>query len=228
MQTNGGPIRFPTARPALDKRAVQGYAIGHIVVGIMNASAKFARRLAGLTLLLLLAVAAPLRANGHFSRPRSEKCRACGLESQPRAGDAGADAGPDEPVRRSYWDGDTTGLQYAQNLTSLALNNNTVTNFSGLTGLTNLLELYFNNAGLTDISFVTNFPKLQVAVLPVNSISDVTPLAGLTQLKKLPLNFNPLATAAPLATLTQLTNLDLGDTGIASARLPPACRTCNS
>lgn len=72
---------------------------------------------------------------------------------------------------------DTTGLQYAHNLTYLVLNNNPVTNFSGFSGLSNLTELDFIAGNLTNISFVTNLPRLKVTYLFNNSISNASPLA---------------------------------------------------
>ena len=77
---------------------------------------------------------------------------------------------------------DTGGLEYASNLTFLSLNEDPVTNFSGILNLTNLTELDFYFASLTNISFMTNLHQLKVTYLTGNSIADASPLAGLTNL----------------------------------------------
>ena len=106
---------------------------------------------------------------------------------------------------------DTTGLQYASNLTVLALDNDPVTNFAGFSGLGGLTQLQFTFASLPNISFATNLPHLQHAFLAGNHLTNAGPLAGLTNLLNLSINFNRLTNAAPLAWLVHLTNLDLGD-----------------
>ena len=106
---------------------------------------------------------------------------------------------------------DTEGLQYASNLTVLSLNEDPVTNFSGVASLTNLTEFDIYFASLTNISFMTNLLQLRFSYLTGNNIADVSPLAGLTNLQFLSFYSDAAMTnPAALAPLVNLTNLDLG------------------
>jgi Leucine-rich repeat (LRR) protein len=107
---------------------------------------------------------------------------------------------------------DTTGLEWAVNLTNLVFNNNAVTTFGGIAALAKLQRLEMNSASLTSLGFLSALDKLEFLQLYSNQIEDITPLAGLfdlTNLDTLSLAGNGASNLNFIAPLTQLTHVGL-------------------
>jgi hypothetical protein len=85
------------------------------------------------------------------------------------------------------------GLQYAENLTSLNLYNNQVSDITPLSGLTNLtyLDLYHNQY-INDISPLSGLTNLMYLDIGANQIIDISWLSGLTNLNELRLHHNQI------------------------------------
>jgi len=112
---------------------------------------------------------------------------------------------------------DLTGLEYATNLTNLALYTNKVTTLGPLATLTKLTNLSLLDNQITDLVPLAKLPKLKWLALNDNRVTDVAPLAGLSSLAKLYLGNNKISTIAPLADLTKLTRLYLHQNQITDA-----------
>ena len=102
-----------------------------------------------------------------------------------------------------------TGLEYATNLTGLALWNNAISDLSPVAGLTNLTGLRLRNNSISDISAVAGLTNLTWLGLGDNAISDISPVAGLTNLTWLGLGDNSISDISPVVGLTNLTVLGL-------------------
>ena len=131
---------------------------------------------------------------------------------------------------------DLIGLQFAMNLTSLHIPDNSISDIlpleelvsltylnlwensisdiSPVAGLTNLTELYLQENSITDISPVTGLTNLKSLWIPHNNISDISPIAGLTNLTRLALAGNSISDISPVAGLTNLTWLELWNNNI--------------
>ena len=129
-----------------------------------------------------------------------------------------------------------TGIEYAQNLESLAIPNNPISDLTPIAGLrrleylhvagipiedltflkylTELRHLHLFDCKITDITPIQNLTKLVVLRLEGNRITDIGPLANLTALETLRLGHNYIFDISPLANLTQLKELDLYDNHI--------------
>ena len=124
-----------------------------------------------------------------------------------------------------------SGLEYATNLDTLVLDNNSITDVTPLARLTNLEYLNLNNNGitsLTPLAGLTNLEHLKLVrqhnkSMPKGSqgLRDVTHLAGLTNLKRLHLYANSITDISSLAGLTKLTHFGIGgsDGGVVSNNL---------
>ncbi len=113
---------------------------------------------------------------------------------------------------------DTSGLEYARNLTDLDFSRNPVANFSGFAGLTNLETLTWIWSPLDDLAFVTNLVNLRRAVIYGNQFQDISPVASLLRLELLQLDWNPAVTNLTLvAAMTNLTHLSLAGDGVTNA-----------
>ena len=110
---------------------------------------------------------------------------------------------------------DLTGLEFATNLTSLALgygkagNSNAVKDLSPLADLTQLTSLDLAGNSISDISAVTGLTNLTWLHFWGNSISDISPVVGLTNLIDLYLGDNNISDISPLVANT---GLGSGDT----------------
>ena len=104
---------------------------------------------------------------------------------------------------------DLTGLEFATNLLSLYLYNNTISDVSALSGLTILRSLTLRRNSITDISPLSGLTNLSLLRLEENSISDVSALSGLTSLEQLNLHINTISDVSALSGLTNLTRLIL-------------------
>ena len=77
---------------------------------------------------------------------------------------------------------DLTGLEFATNLTQLALDFNNISEISPLAGLTNLTWLVLHHNNISDISPLAGLTNLTILYLNDNSISDLAPLVANTGL----------------------------------------------
>ena len=111
---------------------------------------------------------------------------------------------------------DLTGLETATNLTELQLWDNEISNISAVAGLTNLTKLYLWGNAITDISHVAALTNLTDLRLGENSIANVSAVAALTNLTHLYLRENSVSDIAAVAGLTNLTELRIGDNTISS------------
>ena len=111
---------------------------------------------------------------------------------------------------------DLTGLETATNLTELQLWDNEISNISAVAGLTKLTKLYLWGNAITDISHVAALTNLTHLRLGENSIANVSAVAALTNLTHLYLRENSVSDIAAVAGLTNLTELRIGDNTISS------------
>ena len=108
--------------------------------------------------------------------------------------------------------GITTGLLSEAdllNLTSLTLNNASLTNLSGLELATNLLFLNLDNNDLSDVSALTELHKLISLSLNNNLLSDLSDLSGLMSLTTLSVNHNLLENIESALNIDQLQTLNV-------------------
>ncbi len=122
------------------------------------------------------------------------------------------------------------GIQNLTGLTSLTLNNKSITDISALSGLTNLTVLRLHTNWITDISALSGLTKLTDLFLSENSFSDISALSEMTEMRvlrlhkhgdfkgvQLPRDFrgvqrldnNPITDITPLRRLTNLRDLNL-------------------
>ena len=99
---------------------------------------------------------------------------------------------------------DVTGLEKLDQLEELYLHYNQLTDVKGLEKLTQLKELYLNNNKLTDVKGLEKLTKLKTLGLNNNQLTDVTGLEKLDQLEELSLHYNKLTSVKGLEKLTQL------------------------
>lgn len=111
---------------------------------------------------------------------------------------------------------DITGLEYATNLTWLALNANNISDISPLAGLTKLIQLNLDNNNISNLTPLANMTNLVYLVLNGNNISDISSLAGLTSLTQLYLDYNSVSDLSLLANLETLQTLRVQYNGITS------------
>ncbi len=109
------------------------------------------------------------------------------------------------------------GLEYATNLTSLALGGNMIVDISPVAGLANLtwLELSYND--INDVSAVSGLSNLNYLDLSWNFINDVSVVSGLSNLRNLYLRANEIfAMDLQGSSLTSLRYIDIEFCGSAS------------
>ena len=111
---------------------------------------------------------------------------------------------------------DLTGLETATNLTELQLWDNNISDIAAVASLTKLTRLYLWGNAITDISHVAALTNLTHLRLSENSIANVSAVAGLTNLTHLYLRENSISDMAAVAGLTNLTELRIGDNTISS------------
>ena len=104
---------------------------------------------------------------------------------------------------------DLRGIEFAINLTELAIWSNNISDIAPLASLINLtlLDLDFND--ISDIAPLANLTNLTVLLIAFNNISDIAPLTSLTNLTVLGLDFNDISDISSLSNLTNLTVLGL-------------------
>ena len=105
---------------------------------------------------------------------------------------------------------DLAGLEYATNLTYLALGGNEITDLTPITGLMKLRFLSVWGSPISDLSPITNLTELAHLYLGYcRTVSDIAPVANLTNLTFLQLSGNQVVDISPLENLTNLTELQL-------------------
>lgn len=103
------------------------------------------------------------------------------------------------------------GLQYAQNLTSLSIEESSVRDISALSQIHSLISISISNSELVDISPMTGNMNLEYVWLGSNQIYDIKPLAALYKIKELGINGNPLDSVSVLLDLPNLRSLSAVD-----------------
>ena len=101
------------------------------------------------------------------------------------------------------------GLQFATNLTTLSLNDNSVSDLGPLKGLTKLTELNLITNRISDLGPLSGLTDLKRLTLNFNEVTNLTPLTGLTSLTDLQLAVNQISDVTALSGLTNLNILDL-------------------
>lgn len=120
---------------------------------------------------------------------------------------------------------DLTGLEYAENLRQLYLNDNQISNLSPISGLQRLRRLSLNKNNVSDVSGLSRLTTLQWLRLNDNRISTVAPLETLVNLKTLELSNNRFTDARPLGALAGLAHLRLDGNPINVDTVPESLKT---
>ena len=100
-------------------------------------------------------------------------------------------------------------------ITSLKLNNSSITSLRGIEKFTNLRDLDISNNRIEDISYLSQLTNLQKLTAYSNNIKDITPIENLVNITKLDLSRNVLQDTEEvnnieiLANLVRLEELDL-------------------
>lgn len=95
-------------------------------------------------------------------------------------------------------------LRYFKSLCSLIIDNNQISDISGLSGLMNLENLYLSYNQISDISALSRLTNLRSLWLQYNQISDISVLSGLTNLRQLYLWDNPISDYSPVSFVEDL------------------------
>ena len=101
------------------------------------------------------------------------------------------------------------GIQYFENVLSLSLSENQISDISALSSLNNLAGLNLSYNNISDISALSNLTNLSSLDLSGNQISDISALSNLTNLTHLDLSVNQISDISPLERHTQLGFLNL-------------------
>ena len=101
------------------------------------------------------------------------------------------------------------GLEYFENLTTLDLTSNKVTDLTPLADLTKLTDLTLWDNKITDLTPLTGLTELNNLILWDNKITDILPLAALVNLEYLDLDTNYIRNISPLENLTKLETIYL-------------------
>lgn len=104
---------------------------------------------------------------------------------------------------------DLTGLEYAQNLSTLQCTHNQIASLAPVATLTSLRKLIPNNNQITDISCLAALVNLEHLDIHENKLSDISVLAGLTNLQFLNLHDNQVRDISVLSRLDKLVFLYL-------------------
>ncbi|MBZ9606995.1 SBBP repeat-containing protein [Clostridium estertheticum] len=106
------------------------------------------------------------------------------------------------------------GLEYAINVTKLAINNNEIQTLSSIGTLHNLEYLYASNNNIHSITPLASLNKLKTLYMGNNKIEYINALLFLDKLVVLSLEKNEIEKIASLANLEQLEYLNLADNQI--------------
>ena len=94
-------------------------------------------------------------------------------------------------------------------LTFLRMMDNQISDISPLSGLTNLTSLNLQANMISDISPLSGLTDLTSLYMSGNQISDISPLRGLTNLTSLGMTINQISDISPLSGLTNLFDIGL-------------------
>ncbi len=103
-------------------------------------------------------------------------------------------------------------------LTKLSIQNQKITDLTGIEHAKNLKNLTLANTQISDITVLAQLPDLKEVDLAFNQIHDVKPLVGLTNLRTLLLSENQISNTTPLARLVNLKVLNLEENPIKNRR----------
>ncbi len=107
-------------------------------------------------------------------------------------------------------------------LTSLNIDNNTITDISFTKNMSILKSFSAANNMIKDISVLSNFANLQKLNISNNLLTDIDSLSSLTALKVLDISHNLISTLSPLTALTGITELNIA--GNTVKQLDPIAR----
>jgi len=107
-----------------------------------------------------------------------------------------------------------SGLEKFNNLNTLILVGNQISNIEPLKGLTNLTRLDASDNIINNIEALKGLTNMTMLDLSNNQISNIEPLKGLTNLTGLMLSVNKITNIDALKGLTKLNNLYLSDNRI--------------
>ena len=103
-----------------------------------------------------------------------------------------------------------TGLEYATNLEILDLTNNSdLSDIRPIAKLTNIRWLSFSNTQVEDLTPLSRLTKLEILYFWLTPVSDLEPLAALTSLIAIDAGGCKISDVTPLAPLTQLKYLQI-------------------
>lgn len=106
------------------------------------------------------------------------------------------------------------GLEYAVNLSQLAIRNSSVSSLAPVEGLARLTTLNVTGSSLTTLHSLPALPALVALDISTNFVSDLTPLADVPGLTYLKANGNAITDISGLADLRELTWVDLSENQI--------------
>ncbi len=104
-----------------------------------------------------------------------------------------------------------SGLEWATNLTWLALQQNAITNLTPVSGLSKLTSLNISENKMTQLAALPTLTKLGYLYMGGNQIADLSPLAALTNLTYLSAGPNWMTNLDDLANLKKLQHLSVGN-----------------
>jgi len=104
---------------------------------------------------------------------------------------------------------DLSGLEYASELTELALFGNFISDLASLSGLVKLTNLSLNLNQISDISALSDLSALASLTLSWNLIENISPISELNDISTLHLVDNQISDISALSGLTNLTDLNL-------------------
>ena len=94
-------------------------------------------------------------------------------------------------------------------LTSLGLNDNSISNISALSGMTSMLSLHLHNNSISDISALSGMTSMTALYLYNNSVSDISALSGMTSMITLDLRNNNISDVSAVSGMTSLSILSV-------------------
>lgn len=120
------------------------------------------------------------------------------------------------------------GLEAAQNLVSLDLQDNRITSFNFPTNLTRLVSLDLSENRFPNLTLPDGMTHLKTLRLEAGTLTNLSLPAGLTQLTSLRVGLNQLSNLVLPADLTNLTELSAYQNQLTNVTLPPSMKDLNS
>lgn len=109
---------------------------------------------------------------------------------------------------------DLTGLEHAEFLYGLHLDNQDVSDLTPLESMSLLRTLILTNNEVSDLTPLQNLTELRTLILTDNEVSDLTPLQNLQNLRTLILIGNEVRDFTPLQNLRNLRTLNISYSGV--------------